>query len=237
MRAGTFAFFVISLLLAASPFGTTRSAWAQGATSDSSLQSPIGKVMSAAGSATIEHATVVAVQASLASGPLPAKVGDFVYRGDIVQTGSGAKLGITFTDGSAFNLSANGRMVLDEFVYDPNGKSNSTLFSLSKGSFTFIAGAVAKSGDMKIDTPVGTMGIRGTTPHVEISDDGTVTFATLIEENKSTIADPPRGGSQDRGAAAPRRATERASAPELSAEEAARYNKIFDMDMRICRGC
>jgi HAD superfamily hydrolase (TIGR01662 family) len=58
-------------------------------------------------------------------------------------------------------------MVLNEFVYDPNGKSNSTLFSLSKGTFTFIAGKVAKTGDMKIDTPVATMGIRGTTPHVE----------------------------------------------------------------------
>jgi hypothetical protein len=38
---------------------------------------------------------------------------------------------------------------------------------------------------MKIDTPVATMGIRGTTPHVEISDDGTVKFSTLIEEGKS----------------------------------------------------
>jgi hypothetical protein len=64
-------------------------------------------------------------------------------------------------------------MALNEFVYDPNGKSNSTLFSLSKGTFTFIAGKVARTGDMKIDTPVATMGIRGTTPHVEISSDGT----------------------------------------------------------------
>jgi putative ABC transport system substrate-binding protein len=37
---------------------------------------------------------------------------------------------------------------------------------------------------MKIDTPVATMGIRGTTPHVEIMDDGTVKFSTLIEEGK-----------------------------------------------------
>ena len=101
------------------------------------------------------------------------KLGDLVYQGDVVQTGADGKVGITFTDGTAFNLSSNARMVLNEFVYDPNGKSNSTLFSLSKGTFTFIAGKVAKTGDMKIDTPVATMGIRGTTPHVEISDDGT----------------------------------------------------------------
>src|SRR5262249_59913798 len=76
----------------------------------------------------------------------------------------------------------NARMVLNEFVYDPNGKSNSTLFSLSKGTFTFIAGKVAKTGDMKIDTPVATMGIRGTTPHVEIS------YAVFCLKKKKTDA-------------------------------------------------
>jgi len=43
-------------------------------------------------------------------------------------------------------------VVLNEFVYDPKRKSNSTLISLSKGTFTFVAGQVAKSGDMKIGT-------------------------------------------------------------------------------------
>jgi hypothetical protein len=35
---------------------------------------------------------------------------------------------------------------------------------------------------MKVDTPIGIMGIRGTAPRVEILDDGTVKFSTLIEE-------------------------------------------------------
>ena len=82
-------------------------------------------------------------------------------------------------------------MVLNEFVYDPNGSSNSTLFNLTKGTFTFVAGKVAKTSDMKIDTPVATMGIRGTTPRVEISDDGTVGFSTLIEEGKSKLTRKP----------------------------------------------
>ena len=76
---------------------------------------------------------------------------------------------------------------MTEFIYDPNGKSNSSLLSLTKGTFTFVAGKIAKSGDMKVDTPVATMGIRGTTPHVEISDDGTVKFSTLIEEGKDKV--------------------------------------------------
>jgi hypothetical protein len=105
----------------------------------------------------------------------------------VVETGADGHLGVTFEDGTTFTLSTSARMVLNEFVYDPKGKSNSTLFSLTKGTFTFVAGKVAKTGDMKIDTPVATMGIRGTTPRVEISEDGTVKFSTLIEEGKDKV--------------------------------------------------
>jgi hypothetical protein len=144
---------------------------------------PIGRVVSASGSVSIEHANAVVVQASVGQSDR-VKVNNPVYLGDVVSTGADGKLGVSFTDGTAFTLSSSARMVLNEFVYDPNGKSNSTLLSLTKGTFTFVAGKVAKTGDMKIDTPVATMGIRGTTPHVEIRDDGTVRFSTLIEEGK-----------------------------------------------------
>ncbi len=148
---------------------------------------PIGKVVTATGSVTIEHAGAVVVQANLAGQAGQTKVGDLVYLGDVVQTGADGRLGINFTDGSSFNLSSNAHMTLNEFVYDPNGKSNSTLFNLTTGTFTFVAGNIAKTGNMKVDTPVATMGIRGTTPHIEISDDGTVKFSTLIEEGKSKV--------------------------------------------------
>ena len=149
------------------------------------VSKPIGKVVVATGSVTIERANAVVVQASTSGQAGQANVGDLVYQGDIIATGVDGRVGINFTDGSSFNLSSNARMTLDEFVYDPKSASNSTLFSLTKGTFTFVAGQVAKTGDMKVDTPVATMGIRGTTPRVEISDDGTVRFSTLIEEGKS----------------------------------------------------
>jgi hypothetical protein len=145
--------------------------------------SPIGKVMSAEGTARIEHAASVVVQVNAPAGSSDqAKAGDLVYRGDLVSTGADGKLSITFADGTAFNVSANARMEINEFVYDPKGHANSSLMSLSKGTFTFIAGNVAHTGDMKVDTPLGTMGIRGTAPRVEILEDGTVKFSTLVEE-------------------------------------------------------
>jgi hypothetical protein len=98
-------------------------------------------------------------------------------------------------------------------VYEPNGKSNSTLFNLTKGAFTFVAGKVAATGDMKVDTPVATMGIRGTTPHVEVAEDGTTKFLTLIEEGKVKV-------------------TKKAAAPTPQQIE-----QKADPKLKICRGC
>jgi hypothetical protein len=94
--------------------------------------------------------------------------GDNVEKGDVVQTGSDSQLGLTFIDGTVFGLSSNARMVLNEMVYDPSGSSNSSLLSLVAGTISFVAGETAKHGDMKVDTPTATLGIRGTAVLVEI---------------------------------------------------------------------
>jgi hypothetical protein len=219
------------------------------------VANPIGKVVTAKGSVTVEHVSAVVVQAS-AGGTGQTKVGDLVYKGDTVLTGADSAVGITFSDGTAFNLSSNARMVLNEFVYDPKGTSNSTLFSLSKGTFTFIAGKVAKTGDMKIDTPVATMGIRGTTPHVEIRDDGTVAFSTLLEDKKAiekgiTPTAPTKKQRQAKSAepasTPPAPATPDLTsppappAPAVPASPSQVQNKkrdsSYDINVKICRGC
>jgi hypothetical protein len=162
-------------------------AWGQGSAAPAADldTKPIGKVLTVTGTAHIEHSAAVMVQANApANGPEAAKIGDLVYLGDVIQTGADGALGITFADGSSFNVSGNARMEVNEFIYDPKGQSNSSLVSLTKGTFTFLAGNIAHTGSMKVDTPVGTMGIRGTAPRVEILDDGTTKFTTLIEQKK-----------------------------------------------------
>lgn len=156
-------------------------AWSQGAGQAPDVN-PIGKVLTTQGAVQIEHPAAILVTANLPNGAEQTKVGDLVYRGDIIQTGPDGKLGVGFADGSSFSVSNNARMEVNEFVYDPHGHSNSSLMSLTKGTFTFIAGEVAHTGSMKVDTPVGTMGIRGTAPRVEIRNDGSVKFSTLVEE-------------------------------------------------------
>ncbi len=91
-------------------------------------------------------------------------VGDAVYKSDVIQTGSDASCGIGFPDGTALSLVANTRMALNDYSFDAGGTSNAALFTLVEGTFAFVAGQVAHTGDgMKIATPVATMGIRGTT--------------------------------------------------------------------------
>ena len=93
----------------------------------------------------------------------PLHVGDPVYKTDIVQTGANSTCGIAFPDGTALDLVNNTRMALNEYNYEANSASNGALFSLVEGTFAFVAGQVAHTGEgMKINTPVATMGIRGT---------------------------------------------------------------------------
>jgi hypothetical protein len=173
---------LLALVLATSAF--SHSTFAQPKPAPGTVESPIGKVVTAEGTATIEHTGTVPVQASLPTGPIPAKIGDLVYRGDIVQTAADGKLGLVFLDGTALNVLTNARMELNEFVFDPNSKWNSSLFNLTKGAFTFVGGKMAKTGGLRVNTPTATMGIRGTSAHVVITEDGSVKFSTLVEEKQ-----------------------------------------------------
>lgn len=144
-------------------------------TSDASAA--IGRVQKVTGSATVvRNGVTVALH-----------VGDLVYKGDAVQTDAASSLSVSFLDGTLFNLSAGARMLLSDLVYQASGTGNSALFNLVQGSITFVAGQVAKTGDMKVGTPVATMGIRGTAVHVTIeADNGTTTFSVMTEPDGHT---------------------------------------------------
>lgn len=137
----------------------------------------IGRVEQVEGNATIVRNGVA----------IAANQGDVVRKGDVVQTGGDGKIAVLFADGSTFSLSASARMVLNDFVYQAGGSNNSALISLVQGTIGFVAGQVAKSGDMRVDTPVATMGIRGTAVLIEISaNNGQTKFSVLVEPNGTT---------------------------------------------------
>ncbi|GFE50007.1 hypothetical protein So717_17600 [Roseobacter cerasinus] len=130
---------------------------------------PIGQVEAAQGEATVQRTD--GTEELL-------EPGSPIYQNDVIVTAEDASLSVTFTDGTIFSLSASSRMVIDALIYDPAGTDNSGTFSLIQGGFVFIAGQVAKTGGMEVNTPSSTMGIRGTTVVVQI---GTVNGVDTTE--------------------------------------------------------
>ncbi|WP_409721255.1 Ig-like domain-containing protein [Pseudorhodoplanes sp.] len=142
-----------------------------------SAQPVIGRVEAVSGSATVVRNGVT----------VTLNAGDTVRKGDVVQTSGGSSVAIVFSDGTTFSLSANARMVLNDFVYTDGGAGNAAMLSLVQGTFSFVAGQVAKTGDMRVETPVATMGIRGTAVLVEISAaDGQTRFSVMVEPDGTT---------------------------------------------------
>jgi hypothetical protein len=139
----------------------------------------VGRVAKVEGSATIVRNGVA----------ITVNTGDAVLKGDVLQTGAGV-LGVTFADGSTLSLTANSRLMVDDFVYDSNGSANSEVLNLVQGSLSFISGEVSHSGgNMKITTPVATMGIRGTVGGITQASDGTVSFFVVESATGAVITD------------------------------------------------
>jgi len=115
---------------------------------------------------------------------LTLRVGDPIFLGDTVRTAAESTLGITFLDQTVFSLSANAQMVINDLVYNPQGASNNMAINLVKGTFVFLAGRIAPTGNMRIETPVAQIGIRGTLPWITVGD--TTSFAILTERDGKT---------------------------------------------------
>ena len=110
-------------------------------------------------------------------------VGDPVYQGDILESSGDGSIGVLLADETTFSMGENGRMVLDEMIYDPSTQEGSVSMTALQGVFTFVSGQVAKTDPdaMTLDTPVATIGIRGTQVGLDISD-GQKLDVVLMEE-------------------------------------------------------
>ncbi len=140
----------------------------------------IGQVTAFQGTAFITHVDGTKV---------PASDGTSIFQGDVVETGTGGAVGITFADESTFSLAENGSMVIDEMVYDPGTQSGKSAFSVAEGVFTFVSGQIAKTDveAMTISTPVAVIGIRGTAGGGKAGPEGTPNAFSMFQD--------PGGGS------------------------------------------
>lgn len=111
----------------------------------------------------ITSAVLNDVRISSASAPQPrrAAVRERIALADQVQTGQRSQLQILLLDRSVFSVGANARLTIDRYVYDPSsGRAFSA--TVAKGAFRFMSGQPDRRGSSSINTPVASIGIRGT---------------------------------------------------------------------------
>lgn len=87
-----------------------------------------------------------------------------LLQNDEVRTGQGGSVGVGFSDGTRISLGAESSCVVNGFCFQPAEKKFAFDVYMKKGSMAYASGKIGKldPGSVRIATPQGTVGIRGT---------------------------------------------------------------------------
>ena len=137
----------------------------------SSFASIIGDVILHEGNANIERTDGEDVDA---------KKDLDIFQYDTVKTGKG-KVAIGFIDDTRVDVTQHSKLIIDEFVYDPNTKTGSLSLKAALGTVRYASGQIAKTSptNVQIKTPTATIGVRGTDFSMTIDEVGSSTIILL----------------------------------------------------------
>lgn len=121
--------------------------------------------------------------------------------GTRIITGPESKAIFALLDDTSFTIGSNSEMVLDDFVYDPSTSVKKMSMRVTKGFFRYVTGKIANRdpANMKVNTPVAAIGIRGTDLELNIDPFGSGQFVLHdgevdVEEYDSNRIIPMRAG-------------------------------------------
>ena len=137
----------------------------------SSFASIIGDVILHEGNAVIERTDGEDVESEL-------DLDIFSY--DTIKTGKG-KVAVGFIDDTRVDVTQHSKLIIDEFVYDPNTKKGSLSLKAALGTVRYASGQIAKTTptNVQIKTPTATIGVRGTDFSMTIDEMGSSTIILL----------------------------------------------------------
>ena len=118
-------------------------------------------------------------------------VGSPVVAGEVMATGPAGRAQLLFLDQTTLSLAPSSRIVLDSFVYDPNGGGNVGI-QLTTGALRFVGGKATEDEAATITTPSATIGVRGSSTLVLFRDGQTI--AVFIAGERLCIT--PAGGAR-----------------------------------------
>jgi len=114
---------------------------------------------------------------------------------DVIKTKNG-RTAIEFVDETRVDVTENSKLVIDEFIYDPNTSTGSLALKASFGTVRYASGQIAKNSrqNIKIRTPTAVVGVRGTDFSLTVDETGNSTIILL----PSCTEVPRPGGGVDR---------------------------------------
>lgn len=89
------------------------------------------------------------------------RVGIDLQAGELVTTGTEDRAHLLFLDGTALTVGPQARLTLDRFVYDNDRRLGALSLTAARGTFRLVGGRISKAVPITVDTPSGTIGIRG----------------------------------------------------------------------------
>ncbi|ARN83025.1 FecR family protein [Methylocystis bryophila] len=105
-------------------------------------------------------------------------VGAGVEQGERITTDAKGSTQIVFRDKSTMTVGHGSSLTITKFVYDGNEGVAAQSAKLTKGAMRFVGGAVSHSAGAKVETPFGTLSVRGGMAYVCLNCQNTV-FAAL----------------------------------------------------------
>jgi hypothetical protein len=109
---------------------------------------------------------------------LAISIGEDVIRNEIVRTGEDSSTKLVFSDNTNLAVGPVSTVTLDKFVFAGDSTYQQATVNLVRGAFRFSTGSSDKRA-YKINTPVATIGVRGT--ELDILSERARTIATLNE--------------------------------------------------------
>jgi hypothetical protein len=101
------------------------------------------------------------VSQTRAAATQPLVVGASIVRNDQVRTGEDSRARVVFTDDTSLAIGPNAQVTMDEFVFRDGRSATEVGFALARGALRFTSGQ-SDSRAYRIQTPVATIGVRGT---------------------------------------------------------------------------
>ena len=103
-----------------------------------------------------------------------------VFSYDTVKTGKG-QVAIEFLDETRVDITQHSKLIIDDFVYDPNAKTGKLSLKATLGTVRYASGQIAKNSaqNISIKTPTATIAVRGTDFAMTIDEIGSSTIILL----------------------------------------------------------